>query len=79
MTNSTNANNSSKPDFVIKASTGFGRNSKLATIGVAWSREDGFYCRLYGRQIVEDGFYVFPMLEERDEPTPSDERAAIRH
>lgn len=69
MTKQTNQTNGAKPDLIIKAKVVDGSRSRLDTIGVAWTRDEGgFYCKLYGRQIIEDGFYVFPTLDDAEQP-----------
>ncbi|MDP4026624.1 hypothetical protein Q8W71_28860 [Methylobacterium sp. NEAU 140] len=35
-------------------------------IGAGWQREDGtFYVRLHGTQIVSEGFYLYPVGDDR--------------
>lgn len=67
MTNETQTNaaqngNGNKPTHTIRKRNGKGRNAEFETLGVAWEREGGgLYIKLYGTQIVEGGFYAFPI------------------
>ena len=53
--------NTNRPDWIVKAPRGQGRNSFLERIGGAWNREDGgIGIRLAGKQIIEDDIYLYP-------------------
>ena len=70
MTNDTQTNapqngNGNKPTHSIRKRSGTGRKAEFETLGVAWQRDDGgLYIKLYGTQIVEGGFYAFPISTE---------------
>lgn len=55
-----------KPTHTLRKNTGgYGRHANFETIGVAWEREEGgLYIKLYGTQIIDSGFYVFPNQNE---------------
>ena len=57
----TDQDNKNRPDWIVKAPRGYGRQSRLDRVGVAWDREDGgIGIRLAGKQIIEDDFYLYP-------------------
>lgn len=50
-----------QPDWIAKASKGYGKKQRLERVGVAWNREDGgIGIRLAGTQIIEDDIYLYP-------------------
>lgn len=50
-----------RPDWVVKAPRGYGKQARLERIGAAWNREDGgIGIRLAGKQLVEDDIYLYP-------------------
>ena len=52
---------SNRPTHTVRKKIGTGKKAEFETLGAAWDRKDGsFYIKLYGTQIVEGGFYVFP-------------------
>lgn len=56
---------SNRPTHYVRKKIGTGKKAEFETLGAAWDRKDGsFYIKLYGTQIVEGGFYVFPVKEE---------------
>lgn len=63
----TNTNNATekanaKPTHTLRKKTGYGKNTEFETIGVAWTRDDGgFYVKLHGTQLIDSGFYAFPI------------------
>lgn len=55
----------SKPTHNLRKKVGYGKNTDFETIGVAWEREDGgMYIKLYGTQVIDGGFYAFPIKEQ---------------
>ena len=61
-TKKTETENGKKPDWVVKTPRGYGRNSRLERVGVAWNRDDGGICaRLVGKQVVDGDIYLYPM------------------
>ena len=69
-TNATHTTNETKaagqkPDFVVKSTTGYGKNGRFRRVGAAWRREDGGLCvRLDGKQLVENDLHLFPATAE---------------
>jgi len=50
------------PTHVVKVRKGEGRRAMFERIGVAWAKEDGsIFVRLYGTQIISDGFALYPL------------------
>jgi len=67
--------NSNKPTHTLRKRTGRSKNATYETLGVAWVREDGgLYMKLYGTQIIEGGFYAFP-IAAAEEPEVTTEAA----
>tara|TARA_B100001989_G_scaffold225621_1_gene180762 strand:- start:872 stop:1093 length:222 start_codon:yes stop_codon:yes gene_type:complete len=65
--NNTQNKGNTKPTHNICKSVGHGKNSSLETIGAAWSRDDGgLYIKLHGTQIIEGGFYAFPINKDEN-------------
>ena len=62
--------NGHRPDWIAKTARGYGRNSQLERIGVAWNREDGgIGLRLVGTQVVDGDIYLYPNeAETGDQP-----------
>ncbi|MEM9388076.1 MAG: hypothetical protein AAGA68_23675 [Pseudomonadota bacterium] len=59
---------SNRPTHIVRKKRGPGRKSDFETLGVAWAHEDGkFYVKLYGTQVIEGGFYVFPNRNDNPE------------
>lgn len=70
-TNNTNqmqtSNGNTKPTHIARKKVGQGKHAEFETIGAAWDRGDGsMYIKPYGTQIIEGGFYVFPMSSEQE-------------
>ena len=62
-----NQNVSSKPTHNLRKKVGYGKQTEFETIGVAWAREDGgFYVKLHGTQIIDGGFYAFPVKQDAE-------------
>lgn len=62
-----NSENVNRPTHIVRQKSGHGKNASFETLGVAWSREDGsFYIKLYGKQVVEGGFYVFAAKDQEN-------------
>lgn len=41
-----------------------GKRTEFETLGVAWARDDGgLYIKLHGKQIIDSGFYAFPIKD----------------
>jgi len=59
------------PDWVVKAPKGYGRNSKLERIGVAWNRDkdEGICIRIAGTQIIADDIYLVPSADVVNQAT----------
>ena len=56
-----------RPSHFVSRKTGRGKNVEFETLGAAWERDDGsFYIKLHGTQIIEGGFYVFPVKAEQE-------------
>ncbi|MEL6120172.1 MAG: hypothetical protein AAFR49_10890, partial [Pseudomonadota bacterium] len=56
-----------QPTHVAKVRIGQGKRAQYERIGVAWAKEDGsIFVRPYGKQIIDDGFALYP-IEERDQ------------
>lgn len=61
----TNTKPSNRPTHNLAKKVRYGKNSDFENLGVAWARDDGgFYCKFYGTQIIEGGFYAFPVKDE---------------
>lgn len=64
MSNENNQQNGkgNPPTHVAKVRHGEGRRATYDRIGVAWVKDDGStYVRLYGQQIVSQGFSLYPI------------------
>lgn len=69
-TNQTNApiEAGNQPDWIVKSPRGYGKNSYLDRVGVAWNREDGgIGIRLAGKQIIEDDLYLYPNTPKNEQ------------
>jgi len=57
----------SRPSHVVKTRTGYGDKARFIRLGVAYEREgkEGLYVRLTGKQVIDDGFYLFPIEENQ--------------
>lgn len=66
MTTETTENN--KPTHYVTRKYGVGDKATFETLGVAWDRENGLYVKLYGKQIVDGGFYVLENRQPVMEP-----------
>jgi len=54
-----------KPTHVAKVRHGTGKKASWERIGVAWEGENGsVYVRLYGTQIVSEGFSLYPIDDQ---------------
>lgn len=63
-----------KPTHIVRKRAGRGSNADFETIGMAWSREDGgFYVKPYGAQMINGGFYVFPIKGQNQDLNSEDE------
>jgi len=63
---------SNRPTHIVRKKIGSGKKADFETLGVAWDRLDGScYVKLYGTQIVEGGFYVFPVKDQDGKETES--------
>ena len=63
-----NSKSSKKPTHTLRKKTWNGNRNEYETLGVAWLNEDGsLYLKLYGTQIIDNGFYAFPNNEETTE------------
>ena len=57
-----------RPTHIVRKKSEQGRKADFETLGVAWAREDGsLYLKLYGTQIVDGGFYIFPNRNDNPE------------
>ena len=66
--NTPNGKSNAKPTHTLRKKVGYGKNAEFETIGVAWTREDGgFYIKPYGTQIIDGGFYAFPIKEQSED------------
>ena len=60
--------NGNKPTHIVRKRRGHGKNADFETLGVAWDRGDGsLYIKPYGTQIIEGGFYAFPIDQNAEE------------
>jgi len=51
-----------QPTHLAKIRKGEGDGATFERIGAAWAKEDGsIFVRLYGTQIVSDGFALYPV------------------
>lgn len=67
-TQNNNSTENQKPTHTLRKKVGFGNRATFETIGAAWDRGDSsLYIKPYGTQIIEGGFYAFPVSNE--EPT----------
>ena len=65
--NQSNTENSNRPTHVVRQKSGHGKSASFETLGVAWRREDGsLYIKLYGKQLLEGGFYVFATKDQEN-------------
>lgn len=64
-TESANNGKSKLPTHVVKVRHGYGKGTTYDQIGVAWRNEGGsFYVKLYGTQVVSEGFTLFELKEK---------------
>ena len=71
-TNTANENSNAQPTHTLRKKKGYGKKAEFETIGVAWTREDGgFYIKPYGTQIIDGGFYAFPIKAQSEDNTES--------
>jgi hypothetical protein len=55
-----------QPTHDVKLRRPNGEKATYERIGAAWGRDDGsLFVRLNGTQIVSEGFYLFPIEEDR--------------
>ncbi|GJM05882.1 MAG: hypothetical protein DHS20C09_18780 [marine bacterium B5-7] len=67
-TQNTVSNESNKPTHSVCIKSGHGKSAKFETIAVGWEREDGgLYIKPYGTQIIDRGFYAFPISDQNAE------------
>jgi hypothetical protein len=60
-------NGNARPSHIVRKKTGHGKKADFETLGVAWDRGDGsLYIKPYGTQIIEGGFYVFPVSADQE-------------
>ncbi len=66
-TQNQNRPSSSRPSHVVKTRAGYGDKARFIRLGVAYEREgkEGLYVRLTGKQVIDDGFYLFPIEENQ--------------
>jgi hypothetical protein len=65
--NATQGNQNSRPTHIVRKKVGHGKRTDFETLGVAWDRGDGsLYIKPYGTQIIEGGFYVFPVSADQE-------------
>ncbi len=56
-----------RPSHIVRKKVGSGKRAEFETLGVAWDRGDGsLYIKPYGTQIIEGGFYVFPVAADQE-------------
>lgn len=57
------------PTHRAKIARGYGGTRTYEQIGVAWlhHEDSSVYVKLTGRQLVEDGFHLFPIEAKADE------------
>lgn len=55
-----------KPSHVVKTRIGYGDNVRFMRLGLAYERPEGkgLYVRLTGKQVIDNGFYLFPIEEK---------------
>ena len=59
---STQTSSGNPPTHVAKSRVGHGEAVSFERIGVAWAKDDGsIFIRLYGTQIIADGFALYPL------------------
>lgn len=64
-TQATATSENNRPTHYVRKKIGTGKKADFETLGAAWDRGDGsLYIKLHGTQIVEGGFYVFPVKEQ---------------
>ena len=69
------SNKNNKPTHIARKRNGSGDNADFETIGMAWDRGDGsFYVKPYGTQIINGGFYVFPIKDKAEETNSGDDQ-----
>ncbi len=62
---STQNETSKKPTHTLRKKFWNGKRTDFETLGVAWERGDGgFYIKLHGTQIIDSGFYAFPIKDD---------------
>lgn len=60
-----------RPTHIVRKKIGSGKKADFETLGVAWDRGDGScYVKLYGTQVIEGGFYVFPVKDQDGKEAP---------
>ena len=60
-------NAKTRPTHNLCIKQSYGKQAHFETIGVAWEREDsGLYIKLHGTQIIDSGFYAFPIKEQSE-------------
>ncbi len=58
------ASSPNPPTHLAKVRNGQGEGASFERIGVAWAKDDGsIFVRLYGTQIVSEGFALYPIEE----------------
>jgi len=56
-----------RPTHIVRKKIGTGKKADFETLGVAWDRFDGrCHVKLYGCQVIEGQFYVFPVKEDAE-------------
>lgn len=67
-TQSYNRQSNPKPDRIARTKVGHGKNANFETIGMVWSRDDGSeYVKPYGKQVIDQGFYIFDLNNRKDD------------
>ncbi|MEW8333894.1 MAG: hypothetical protein AB2692_23390 [Candidatus Thiodiazotropha sp.] len=60
-------NGNARPTHFVSQKIGRGKHVEFETLGAAWERDDGsLYIKLHGTQIIEGGFYVFPVKADQE-------------
>jgi len=63
--NTSNGKSNAKPTHTLRKKVGYGKQTDFETIGAAWVRDDGgLYIKLHGTQIIDSGFYAFPITDK---------------
>lgn len=56
------ASTPNQPTHLAKIRKGEGESPTFERIGAAWAKDDGsIYVRLYGTQVISDGFALYPV------------------